>query len=119
MNAQRDLFPIFEVSKTRTFTEAELSVCHSLGDAYRKTIDYSGMNRKKIVAISGIAYETLSMMCTGIRNVPALKQLKFYDTCQNIYAIQWQAYQYGKILTDKKLLVEEKAILFDQMQGMA
>lgn len=114
-----DLFPIHEVPKMRWFSDKELSLCNSLGAAYERTMQLSGLCRKQISAQSGIAVETLSCMCSGTRNPPANKNMRFYEVCQNGFALQWQAQYFGKVLKDKELSVEEKAELFDQMRAQA
>jgi len=107
-----DCFPIHEVPKVRTYTEQEVGACKSLGDAYDATMRLSGLARKQIASQSGIAIETLSAMCSGARNIPAAKMLRFYEVCQNLYALQWLALQFGKTFSTP-LTVEEKAALYD------
>lgn len=114
-----EMFPIYEVPKMRWYSDKELSLCHSLGDAYEMTMRLSKLNRKQIALQSGIATETLSMMCGGTRNPPADKMMRFFEVCQNAFALQWQMYQFGKVVKDKELTVEEKAELFDRMQRAA
>jgi len=110
-----DLFPIHEVPPMRWATDKELSLCHSMGDAYERTMQLSGLCRKQIAGQSGIAVETLSCMCSGTRNAPADKLMRFYEVCQNAFALQWQLYQFGKVARDKELTTAEKAELFDEM----
>ena len=115
MNAQVDFFPIYEVPKTRIFTIQELDVlANNLGEAYEQTIKQSGLARKQIASLTGIHAETLSMMCSGARNCPASKQQAFYEACQNVFALQWQLWNWFGIDISRQLSTEEKAELWDR-----
>jgi hypothetical protein len=112
----KDFFPVYAIPDVRTFTEDELRACRSLGDAYDTTMRLSGLARKQIAAQSNIPIEVLSMMSSGKRNVPAEKMLRFYEVCQNLYALQWQAFQFGKVF-GQPLTGDQKAALYDYQQS--
>ena len=86
----REMFPITEVPQVRTFTLSELKFARNLGEAYEVTMRRSGLQRKQLSELTGIAPETLSMMASGKRNCPIDKTRKFFEACGNTYALQWQ-----------------------------
>jgi len=112
-----DLFPIHEVPKMRWASDTELALCYSIGDAYDHTMRLSGLCRKQIATQTGIAIETLSAICSGRRNLPALKRARFFEVCQNAFVLQWELFQLGKVVWDKGLSIEEKAARYDLLAG--
>lgn len=99
----------------RSFTSAELRACKSLRDAYRLTVQLSGRQRKAIEIDTGISTAHMSRILEGSRNLPADRFQTFYESCGNVFALQWQMYQLGFEIRRREFSIEEKAELFDEL----
>lgn len=116
MDSQKTLGLIGELPHLRQAPEAEIRICKRMPDAMFETIRRSGRPRKAIEADTGISSSHMSRILEGSRTLPDRKRQAFFEACQNVYALEVEAYRLGFRLVRRDLTAEEEVeILRDRL----
>lgn len=107
MDRQQKLALLASIPKLKLFPDAELRRVKTLHDAYYETIRRAPCNRKSIELHTGISRSHMSRILNGTRGLPEDKRVLFFEACGNLFAVQWEAYQFGLRVDRREITPEE------------